>query len=108
MQEPDPMTLERELLLFQERLRDSFESGTTKREEKTAHSIDLNEHQKQLKLERQSCRRVRAELFEACCELQRNCSAARLERLAILTASLKFIEGRYSQHYALVKRRLDD
>ena len=98
-QEPDPAMLERERLLFQERLRESFlETGPIRREAKAAHFIDLNEHQKQLKLEREGCRRVRAELFESCCELQRSCSAVKLQRLAILTAILKFMERRYSQH----------
>lgn len=93
MQEPDATMLERELLVFQERIRESFlRTRSIKREAKLMQSFDFKQREKQLKQAREGCRRIRAELFEACCEFQRDCNAVRLRRLAILTASLKSLE----------------
>jgi hypothetical protein len=93
MQEPDATVLERELLSFQERIRESFlGTRSIKRGAKFVPSFDFKHREKQLTQAREGCRRIRAELFEACCEFQRDCNASRLRRLAILTASLKSLE----------------
>jgi hypothetical protein len=93
MQEPDAIVLEREQLSLQERLRQSFlKTMSIKGGAKSVPSFDFKHCEKQLKQASEGCRRIRAELFEACCEFQRDCNAARLRRLAILTASLKYLE----------------
>ena len=93
MREPDPVVLERELLLFQQRLRLCFVlSSATKNGAESAQLGDLKHKKKQLQRLSEGCRRIRAELFEACCEFQRNCSYATLQRLALLIANLKFLE----------------
>ena len=93
MQEPDATVLERERRSFQERLRRSFlKTMSNKSGAKLVPSFDFKHREKQFKQARESCRRIRAELFEACCDFQRDCNTARLRRLAILTASLKSLE----------------
>jgi len=71
---------------------------------KSVSLADMKEQHEELARLRTARERVRIDLFEACCEFQRDCNAVTLERLSVLTASLKILERRCAeQHDALAQ-----
>jgi hypothetical protein len=100
-----PTALKRHQLLFQVLLQSMLRTNAIENEVKPEQLVDvtreekeeladITRQEKELKHARASCRRVRDELFEACCSFQRDCRSVPIERLSILSNSLKLLEQR--------------
>lgn len=100
-----PTALKRHQFLFQVLLQSLLRTNAIENEAKSEELVDLTRQEqeqladltrqeKELTQARATCRRVRDELFEACCSFQRDRRSVPIERLSILSNSLKLLEHR--------------